>query len=174
MDGLSATWICWPTTGTSSGRKIAIKSGKRKETGMEGMKRYIGTYTIRAKPMSRGEYNTLRGWSGGPPDDSPGYLTQFDGEKNSDWMHADTFEREYCSIDGNKMDFRDALLLLKSGRKVAREAWGRKTCLRLHKQEKTGELSHFIIETASGNAVGWILSNGDLLADDWFVVNETD
>jgi hypothetical protein len=135
---------------------------------MEGMKRYIGTYTIRAKPMSRGEYNTLRGWSGGPPDDSPGYLTQFDGEKHPDWMRADTFEREYCPAD--KMNFGDALEALKRGKRVAREGWNSTQFWMLLEKREEQELQYFVIESRYGAETLWLTTRADLLACDWYVV----
>lgn len=70
------------------------------------MKHYIGTKIIRAKPMTRLDYNNLRGW-GLPADengDDPGYLVEYvDGGPANvpgfagyvSWSPADVFERSY-------------------------------------------------------------------------------
>jgi hypothetical protein len=74
------------------------------------MKRYIGTKTLTARPMTRGEYNAYRGWET-PANEDPseaGYLVEYeDGGKPNDprhagyisWSPADVFERTYRSID---------------------------------------------------------------------------
>lgn len=76
---------------------------------MSEMKHYEGTKRLRAKPMTRGEYNEYRGWtmpaSENPAD--PGYLVEYeDGGKANDsrhagyisWSPADVFERAYHEI----------------------------------------------------------------------------
>lgn len=71
-----------------------------------GMRRYVGTKIINAKPMTRLEYNDFRGWQL-PNDengDDAGYLVEYaDGQRpNVDgfagyvsWSPADVFERAY-------------------------------------------------------------------------------
>lgn len=49
------------------------------------MVQYTGTKTIMATPMSRGEYNALRGWEM-PADEDPndqGYLVQYEGDSKA-------------------------------------------------------------------------------------------
>lgn len=49
------------------------------------MVQYTGTKTIMATPMSRGEYNALRGWeipAGEDPSD-PGYLVQYENDSKA-------------------------------------------------------------------------------------------
>lgn len=70
------------------------------------MQKYIGTKTINAKPMTRGEYNALRGWEV-PADENPadaGYLVEYTDSPNPNvegyagyvsWSPADVFERAY-------------------------------------------------------------------------------
>lgn len=70
------------------------------------MKKYIGTKLINAKPMTRQEYNDLRGWAV-PSDENPndeGYLVEYvDGGKANhpdfegyiSWSPKDVFERAY-------------------------------------------------------------------------------
>ena len=63
------------------------------------METYIGTKIIKAKPMTRGEYNTHRGWEI-PENENPfdeGYLVQYDNEYIS-WSPKDVFETAYRSV----------------------------------------------------------------------------
>lgn len=74
------------------------------------MKHYVGTKYINAKPMSRGDYNTLRGWQV-PADEDPadeGYLVEYtDGGKPNhpdfagyiSWSPKDVFERAYKEVE---------------------------------------------------------------------------
>src|SRR5690554_6486631 len=70
------------------------------------MQKYIGTKTINAQPMSRQEYNDLRGWPV-PADENPadeGYLVEYidGGQANHpdyagyiSWSPKEVFERAY-------------------------------------------------------------------------------
>lgn len=70
------------------------------------MKNYIGTKEIKAMPMSRGDYNALRGWII-PEDENPedeGFLVEYldspnknhpDYENYISWSPKDVFERSY-------------------------------------------------------------------------------
>lgn len=74
------------------------------------MRTYIGTKTIKASPMTRGDYNVLRGWEC-PDDENPadaGFLVEYvDGGKANhpdfagyvSWSPADVFERAYKLAD---------------------------------------------------------------------------
>ncbi len=96
------------------------------------MKPYIGVKQIRAKAMTREEYNELRGWTV-PADenpDDPGYLVEYvdGGKANTEqfkgyvsWSPKDVLERAYRSTSA--MTFGDALVMLKAGKKVARAGW---------------------------------------------------
>lgn len=70
---------------------------------------YEGTKRIYAEPMTRGEYNTYRGWETPADEDptDPGYLVEYtDGGKPNDsrhagyisWSPADVFERAYKQV----------------------------------------------------------------------------
>lgn len=76
------------------------------------MRHYIGTKTLRASPMTRGEYNAYRGWvlvEGEAPNDA-GYLVEYDPTvPNSpandprhagyiSWSPKDVFEATYSEI----------------------------------------------------------------------------
>jgi hypothetical protein len=63
------------------------------------MKTYIGTKVLSAKPMTRGEYNELRGWT--PPEgedqDVAGYHVVYpDGYES--WSPQDAFEEAYVEL----------------------------------------------------------------------------
>lgn len=99
------------------------------------MQQYIGTKVVNAQPMTRLEYNVLRGWEL-PADengDDAGYLVEYvDGGKANhpdyagyiSWSPADVFNRAYRPYKG--MDFGNALTALKMGLKVARAGWNGK------------------------------------------------
>lgn len=69
---------------------------------------YQGTKTLKARPMTRGEYNRYRGWHAPVDEDlsERGYLVEYtDGGKGNDprhagyisWSPADVFEKTYRS-----------------------------------------------------------------------------
>jgi len=99
------------------------------------MKRYIGTKTISATPMNRGEYNAYRDWVLPTNEDGgdEGYLVEYlDGGKPNDDRHAGyiswspkaQFEAAYRETSG--LNFGMALEALKKGGKVARSGWNGK------------------------------------------------
>ena len=60
------------------------------------MIKYIGTKELKAKPMTRGEYNEHRGWKI-PENENPedlGYLVQYEDGYIS-WSPKETFEKAY-------------------------------------------------------------------------------
>lgn len=99
------------------------------------MERYIGTKTIRAKPMRLGEYNAYRGWDMPANEDpaKPGFLVEYtDGEGGNhpdhdgyiSWSPEAVFLAAYRA-DGN-LTFGHALDMLKKGATVARSGWNGK------------------------------------------------
>lgn len=76
---------------------------------------YVGTKSVKAVTMSRGEYNEYRGWQI-PEDEDPseaGYLVEYvDGGKPNDqrhagyisWSPADVFERSYKQAPKNHIE----------------------------------------------------------------------
>lgn len=99
------------------------------------MKQCIGTKIINATPMTRLEYNQLRGWEL-PSDENgadEGFLVEYvDGGKANtsayagyvSWSPKEVFENAYRATDS--MAFGDALIMLKAGKKVARSGWNGK------------------------------------------------
>lgn len=60
------------------------------------MIKYVGTKELRARPMTRGEYNEHRGWKI-PENENPedlGYLVQYEDGYVS-WSPKETFEKAY-------------------------------------------------------------------------------
>jgi len=99
------------------------------------MKRYIGVKEINAKPMTRAEYNTFRGWDLPANENGAdeGFLVEYldGGKANTDlyagyvsWSPKEVFENAYGPTDG--MTFGLALEALKRGHKVARTGWNGK------------------------------------------------
>ena len=99
------------------------------------MKQYIGTKIINASPMTRQDYNNLRGWAV-PDDENPlddGYLVEYtDGGTPNvagfagyvSWSPKAQFEGAYRKTSG--LTFGLAIEALKKGCKVARAGWNGK------------------------------------------------
>lgn len=99
------------------------------------MNQFIGVKLVNAKPMTRLEYNTFRGWvlPGDENGDDAGFLVEHvDGGKSNteafsgyaSWSPKDVFERAYRPVDG--LTFGGAIEALKAGKKVARAGWNGK------------------------------------------------
>lgn len=148
------------------------------------MKKYIGTKTIKAKPMTRNEYNKFRGWEI-PKDESPadeGYLVEYSDGYVS-WSPKDVFEEAYRECDN--MTFGLAIEALKKGMKVARKGWNGKnqycelaaniSYVNSDKEiincghEAIGNKAIAFVGT-SGIQLGWLASQADMLAEDWRIV----
>lgn len=64
------------------------------------MQKYIGVKRIEARPMTRGDYNTYRGWQI-PADEDPadeGYLVKYRDDYES-WSPKEVFEEAYVMED---------------------------------------------------------------------------
>lgn len=162
------------------------------------MKHYVGTKLVKARPMTRGEYNALRGWEV-PGDEDPadaGYLVEYvDGGRANhpefkgyiSWSPADVFERTYKATPG-LMNFGHALVMLKHGEKVARAGWNGKGMFLFLVPGSTFKVNrppllgiypegteveyhpHIDMKTAQGYVVPWLASQADVLAEDWMIV----
>ena len=68
------------------------------------MQKYIGVKRIEARPMTRGDYNTYRGWQI-PADENPadeGYLVKYrDGYES--WSPKEVFEEAYVVEDDSPL-----------------------------------------------------------------------
>lgn len=151
------------------------------------MKTYIGTKILDAKPMTRGDYNTLRGWTL-PADENgadEGYLTD-NGAGHLQWQPKAVFEDAFAPFDA--MDFSMAMAALKLGMKVARAGWnGNGMFVYLvpaaSYPAQTGIAkayfgadamvpyrAYLALKTAQGDVATWAPSCSDALAEDWQIV----
>lgn len=154
------------------------------------MQQHIGVKLINAKPMTRLEYNELRGWKV-PGDENPaddGFLVEYvDGGKANhpdfsgyiSWSPKDVFERAYRPVTG--MSFGLALEAMKQGAKVARIGWnGKGMWLMLVPAELADAVAFQYaaldglpwigMKTADDKFVPWLCSQTDALAEDWEIV----
>ena len=152
---------------------------------MNEMKRYIGTKILDAKPMSRGEYNAYRGWPipYGEDQADEGYLVRYQLDGYESWSPKTVFETVYRRTDGT--NFGLALEAAKMGKKVSRAGWnGKGQYVELGHDfgySTTDGTSDYAIHRdigstalvfvgTRGRQVGWLASQADMLADDWYIV----
>lgn len=154
------------------------------------MKQYIGTKIIKAEAMTRGEYNIKRGWKI-PADENPaeeGYIVEYSDGYIS-WSPKKQFEEAYRLCDN--MTFGLAIEALKKGLKVARKGWNGKGMFVVYQKAypkgipcnkqtaeawglKEGDLfvcnPYLQIKNVDGSHSMWVPSIGDVLAEDWYIV----
>jgi hypothetical protein len=154
------------------------------------MKRYIGTKLIKAKPMSRGDYNEYKGWTI-PKDENPkdeGFLVKYHDNYIS-WSPKEIFEEAYRPIIN--MTFGLALEAVKKGFKVARKGWNGKGMFVVYQKGypqgiacnkqtadawgmNEGDLfkcePYLQIQMVNGSHSMWVPSINDVLAEDWQIV----
>ena len=158
------------------------------------MKKYIGTKMIQAEPayrywMDNGE-NVIVAHDEDRPEKvkkatacEDGYKVQYpDGYVS--WSPKDVFEEAYRPIDG--LNFGLAIEAAKMGKRIARKGWNGKnqyvemaTCISY--KNNAGEIvnvDHCNIGNkalafvgTSGVQMGWLASQADMLADDWYIVD---
>ncbi len=166
---------------------------------MVDAKTYIGTKMVKAVPMNRELYNSIRGWTvpaGENPHDE-GYLVEYldGGAPNHpnfhgyvSWSPKKQFEAAYNCIH-ESMTFGHALVALEADERVCRVGWNGKgmfvalisakthpatpkTIAWLGNDEPLVNPPHFVLYNAAGEwQQGWVPSVSDLLAKDWMVVN---
>jgi hypothetical protein len=155
---------------------------------------YIGTKMIKARPMTRKQYNDYRGWK--LPDDEDGsdmgYLVEYLDSPNSNhsnhagyisWSPENVFNTAYRRVEG--MSFGLAIEAMKRGMKVARTGWNGKNMFIFIREGRliTGvdpsspmgedfeSRAHICMKDAQGKCVvGWLASQTDMLSDDWEIV----
>ncbi len=130
------------------------------------MQEYYGTpRKIKAKPMTRGEYNDYLGKLSPIPFDFKGYLIKFeDGETG--WTTNDVLGAAYQPTYA--LSFGHALEVLKSGGRVARSGWDLKDVF-LEKYEGVICLNSAGRKT-NAKIDAWSPSQTDMLANDWSVL----
>jgi hypothetical protein len=162
------------------------------------MKTYYGTKKLAAKPMTRQEYVTYRGWAL-PSDENgadTGYLVEYldggaanhkDHKGYISWSPKDVFDAAYQETQA--MSFSHALQAIKEGKRVSRKGWNGKgmflflvagsnfTVNRepllsiMGEGAKVTYRPHIDMKDAEGKIVPWLASQTDILADDWGIVS---
>ncbi|GJH00223.1 DUF2829 domain-containing protein [Paraburkholderia terrae] len=165
------------------------------------MKLFIGTKLLKAKPMTRGEYNVLRGWTL-PANENPsdeGYLVEYlDGGKANhpcydgyiSWSPKDVFEAAYRVVSGLSLGL--AIEAAKKGERIARAGWNGKgqfvylVPAASYPVQTGAAKAHFgagamvpynaylALKTVDNTVSTWAPSVSDCLADDWLIVRNTD
>lgn len=135
--------------------------------------------------LTQGEYDrkVAEGWE--PTEIRHGYAVVYEDGYRS-WSPADVFEAAYRRTDG--MNFGLALEAAKKGERIARKGWNGKgqyvelgTCFQYTSHSgdvpKSTCVQHTDIGSAAlvfvgtrGRQVGWLASQADMLADDWYIV----
>lgn len=150
------------------------------------MEQFIGTKIVQAEPhtMHRGaRFGTdADGLITAEPVKEEGYKVRYEDGYES-WSPKEVFEEAYRRTDG--LNFGLALEAARMGKKIARKGWNGKG-----QYVELGESFHYIsrgtdeqyarhmdIGSAAlvfvgtrGRQVGWLASQADMLADDWYIV----
>lgn len=147
---------------------------------------YIGTKSLLAFPMTKGDYCKLRNWNL-PDNEKPGeegYLVEYPDSLSNhpdfrgyiSWSPKGIFEASYNSYTEG-CTFGQAIELLKSGYKLARKGWNGKGMYityvspdqwQVDKYEShLNSLPWVGMKTADDSFVPWLASQSDILAEDW-------
>lgn len=115
-----------------------------------------------------------------------GYKVVYEPDGYESWSPKDVFEKAYRRTDG--LNFGLALEAVKMGKKISRAGWNGKgqyvelgTCFQYTSHSgdvpKSTCVQHTDIGSAAlvfvgtrGRQVGWLASQADMLADDWYIV----
>ena len=158
------------------------------------MEKFIGTKIVQAEPAHRfwmpdGE-KVIVPYSEDRPQKvadavacDNGYKVVYQPDGYESWCPADVFEAAYRRTDG--MNFGLAIEAAKMGKKIARKGWngkgqyvelgtdfdyyttndeGRHVC-----HQDIGSTALVFVGTR-GRQVGWLASQSDMLADDWYIL----
>lgn len=150
---------------------------------------YIGTKSLLAFPMTKGDYCKLRNWDL-PSNEEPGeegYLVEYPDSLSNhpdfrgyiSWSPKAVFEASYNSYTEG-CTFGQATELLKSGLKLSRKGWNGKGMFLflvsggawdfecdIHGVDGLHTLPFICMKTADGKLVPWLASQSDILAEDW-------
>lgn len=161
------------------------------------MRAYLGVKLVQALAMTLAEATNQHGVrvssSSQSTDESLGYLVVYDTGYKS-WSPQDVFDDAYRPVDA--LPFSLAIEALKQGLKVAREGWNGKNMWialgsgfakleadkfwnphsKSHAEKLGGTASvepYIIFKNAQDNIqMGWQPSQADVLADDWFILED--
>ena len=132
-------------------------------------------------------------------EDEPGYLVEYVGTGRSNhpghenyvsWSPAEVFEEAYEST--GSMSFGHAIKALKTGHRVSRIGWNGKNMFLYYvgrgnypveRNSGSAVKGHFpenmvpyrayiAMLTAQNDVVPWVASQSDILADDWYIVQQ--
>lgn len=158
------------------------------------MEKYIGTKIVQAEPAHRfwmpdGE-KVIVSYSEDRPQKvadavacDNGYKVVYQPDGYESWSPADVFEAAYRRTDG--MNFGLAIEAAKMGKKISRKGWnGKGQYVELGRNFRyntcDGKDQWTFHEDIDGTAlvfvgtrgvqVGWLASQADMLADDWYIV----
>lgn len=165
-----------------------------------GMIAAIGTKAVNAKPMTRQEYNDFRGWQLPENENGAdeGCLVEYQdcGEPNTaeykgyvSWSPKAQFDNAYQDVTKG-VSFGHAVELLKAGHRVARSGWNGKgmflyyvpenkypasrnehgTMVGVFENDMVPYGAYIAIKTAQNTVMPWQPSNGDMLTEDWQIV----
>jgi hypothetical protein len=163
------------------------------------VKTFIGTKRVKAKPMTRGEYNLYRNWTN-PKDENPldeGFLVEYLNSSNSNhknhknyisWSPKQIFNNAYQDIS-KEVSFSTALTFLKLGKSVKRKGWNGKgmfvylvpaasyppqtqVAIQAFNGENVFYEAYLAIKTAQNTVNTWVPSISDVLAEDYQVDGE--
>lgn len=154
------------------------------------MEQYIGTKMIQAEPAWRVTTEDGRKFIQLKSDDSDfagkiedGYKVVYPPDGYESWSPKEVFDAAYRRTDG--MSFGLAIEAAKMGKKIARAGWnGKSQCVELasgisykNAGDEIVNAEHKAIGNAalafvgtSGVQLGWLASQADMLADDWYIV----
>lgn len=159
------------------------------------MQDFYGTKHIKAKPMTRGEYNEFRRWELPANENGAdeGFLVEYqDGGKPNvegykgyvSWSPKEQFDNAYQGFDA--LSFGHAILAAQKGNKVARAGWNGKgmwlclvpenhwgidSSIQFDYEQIGNDLLPWIgMKTADNKFVPWLASQTDVLANDWQIV----
>lgn len=150
------------------------------------MKKYIGTKIIHAEPMKAEDFKIHPLQVMGDCHDGY-YVIYEDGYKS--WSPKDVFEKAYRVCD--EMTFGLAIEAVKKGQKIARKGWNGKGMFIVYQKgypqgipcnKQTAEAwgldegnlfvcnPYLQIKQVDGSHSMWVPSIGDVLAEDWVIV----
>lgn len=155
---------------------------------------YIGTKSLLAFPMTKGDYCKLRNWDL-PSNEEPGeegYLVEYPDSLSNhpdfrgyiSWSPKAVFEASYNSYTEG-CTFGQAIELLKAGHRMARKGWNGKgmyieyvdaqdwNSSSLERPGFADELKPrpwLGIKTVDDQFMPWIPSQSDVLAEDWVIL----
>lgn len=152
------------------------------------MNKYVGTQVVEAGRMTRGEYAEISGRKSilkkkGETAEDAGYLVRYE-DGHETWMPADVFERMYQML--YELSFGHAIELMKKGYSLSRAAWHESapnrrvqqvTCVSYINPEgetitpdphAAGSTAIALVDD-NGVQMGWVASQADMLAKDWYV-----